>query len=213
MTPEFKIENDHWYVRFGEGEWQDLGVAKGEQGDSLFSKVEVGADAVVFTMADGTQFTVPFIANAKFSDIQSLKFVPEYEDNMGSVLFSSKEDATIEMNFEVLPKKYAAVVAAKDFLQTAAMLHVNKEAYNLSDGEIFLKATGLAAAEFAMGVLLRSVSDESAIEGWSKMFKQHDKVFSSTDFLTTKTPNFWQQVFRAKYGKHIKNYRKICSKK
>ena len=94
----------------------------------------------------------------------------------------------------------AAVVAAKDFLQTAAMLHVNKEAYNLSDGEILLKATGLAVAEFTMGVFLRSVSDESAIEGWSKMFKQHDKVFSSTDFLTTKTPNFWQSVFRAKYG-------------
>ncbi len=112
LAPEFKIENGHWYVRFGEGEWQDLGEAKGEQGDSFFKDVKVGEDSVVFTMADGTEFTVPFIANAKFSDIQSLKFVPEYADNMGSVLFSTKEDATIEMNFEVLPKKYAAVIAA-----------------------------------------------------------------------------------------------------
>ncbi|MBE6206235.1 MAG: hypothetical protein E7133_04095 [Rikenellaceae bacterium] len=112
LTPEFKIENGHWYVRFGEGEWQDLGEAKGEQGDSFFKDVKVGEDSVVFTMADGTEFTVPFVANAKFSDIQSLKFVPEYADNMGSVLFSTKEDATIEMNFEVLPKKYAAVIAA-----------------------------------------------------------------------------------------------------
>ena len=112
LAPEFKIENGHWYVRFGEGEWQDLGEAKGEQGDSFFKDVKVGEDSVVFTMADGTEFTVPFVANAKFSDIQSLKFVPEYADNMGSVLFSTKEDATIEMNFEVLPKKYAAVIAA-----------------------------------------------------------------------------------------------------
>lgn len=112
LAPEFKIEGGHWYVRFGEGEWQDLGEAKGEQGDSFFKDVKVGEDSVVFTMADGTEFTVPFIANAKFSDIQSLKFVPEYADNMGSVLFSTKEDATIEMNFEVLPKKYAAVIAA-----------------------------------------------------------------------------------------------------
>ncbi len=112
LAPEFKIENGHWFVRFGEGEWQDLGEAKGEQGDSFFKDVKVGEDSVVFTMADGTEFTVPFIANAKFSDIQSLKFVPEYADNMGSVLFSTKEDATIEMNFEVLPKKYAAVIAA-----------------------------------------------------------------------------------------------------
>ena len=87
LAPEFKIENGHWYVRFGEGEWQDLGEAKGEQGDSFFKDVKVGEDSVVFTMADGTEFTVPFIANAKFSDIQSLKFVPEYADNMGSVLY------------------------------------------------------------------------------------------------------------------------------
>ena len=33
LTPEFKIEGGNWWVRYGSGEWQNVGKATGEQGD------------------------------------------------------------------------------------------------------------------------------------------------------------------------------------
>ena len=63
ITPQLKIENEYWYVSYDSGStWQMLGKAtgdKGEDGQSLFSSVEVGTDTVTFILADGTAFTIP----------------------------------------------------------------------------------------------------------------------------------------------------------
>lgn len=64
-TPQFKIENDYWFVSYDNGaNWTQLGKATGEDGiggDSMFSGVnyKTSTDYVIFTLADGTQIKLP----------------------------------------------------------------------------------------------------------------------------------------------------------
>ena len=64
-TPQFKIENDYWFVSYNNGaNWTQLGKATGEDGiggDSLFSGVdyETSTDYVIFTLSNGTQIKLP----------------------------------------------------------------------------------------------------------------------------------------------------------
>ena len=64
-TPQFKIENDYWFVSYDNGaNWTQLGKATGEDGvggDSMFSGVdyETSTDYVIFTLSDGTQIKLP----------------------------------------------------------------------------------------------------------------------------------------------------------
>lgn len=64
-TPQFKIENDYWFVSYDNGaNWTQLGKATGEDGiggDSMFSGVDykTSTDYVIFTLADGTQIKLP----------------------------------------------------------------------------------------------------------------------------------------------------------
>ena len=64
-TPQFKIENDYWFVSYDNGaNWTQLGKATGEDGvgsDSMFSDVdyETSTDYVIFTLSNGTQIKLP----------------------------------------------------------------------------------------------------------------------------------------------------------
>lgn len=64
-TPQFKIENDYWFVSYDNGaNWTQLGKATGEDGvggDSMFSGVdyETSTDYVIFTLLNGTQIKLP----------------------------------------------------------------------------------------------------------------------------------------------------------
>ena len=64
-TPQFKIENDYWFVSYDNGaNWTQLGKVTGEDGiggDSMFSGVDykTSTDYVIFTLADGTQIKLP----------------------------------------------------------------------------------------------------------------------------------------------------------
>ena len=64
-TPQFKIENDYWFVSYNNGaNWTQLGKATGEDGiggDSMFSVVdyETSTDYVIFTLSNGTQIKLP----------------------------------------------------------------------------------------------------------------------------------------------------------
>ena len=70
-TPQFKIENDYWFISYNNGtNWTQLGKATGEDGkdgedgvggDSMFSGVDykTSTDYVIFTLADGTQIKLP----------------------------------------------------------------------------------------------------------------------------------------------------------
>ena len=68
ITPQFKIENDYWYISYNNGEtWEQLGKATGEDGkdgvsgDSMFTEIDhkTSADYVIFTLVDGTQIKLP----------------------------------------------------------------------------------------------------------------------------------------------------------
>ena len=64
-TPQFKIENDYWFVSYNNGaNWTQLGKATGEDGiggDSMFSGVdyETSTDYVIFPLSNGTQIKLP----------------------------------------------------------------------------------------------------------------------------------------------------------
>ena len=64
-TPQFKIENDYWFVSYNNGaNWTQLGKATGEDGiggDSMLSGVdyETSTDYVIFTLSNGTQIKLP----------------------------------------------------------------------------------------------------------------------------------------------------------
>ena len=59
ILPEVKIADGKWYFKFGEGEWQEMGQATG---DAFFQDVQVGANDVTITLADGQAFVLPLKA-------------------------------------------------------------------------------------------------------------------------------------------------------
>ena len=71
ITPQFKIENDYWFISYDNGDtWTQVGKATGEDGkdgedgvggDSMFTGIDykTSTDYVIFTLADGTQIKLP----------------------------------------------------------------------------------------------------------------------------------------------------------
>lgn len=62
ITPKFKIENSYWCVSYDNGaNWEQLGQATGDKGDSVFKDVIIKEDNIQFILSDGTSFIVPRI--------------------------------------------------------------------------------------------------------------------------------------------------------
>ena len=60
IKPEFKIENDYWYVSYNNGStWEKLGKATGEDAKNFFQSVTVKEADVEFILSDGTKFEIP----------------------------------------------------------------------------------------------------------------------------------------------------------
>ena len=71
ITPQFKIENDYWFISYDNGtNWTQLDKATGEDGkdgadgvggDSMFSGVdyETSTDYVIFSLSNGAQIKLP----------------------------------------------------------------------------------------------------------------------------------------------------------
>lgn len=57
-TPEVKIENDKWYVRYGEdGTWKEIGSAVDR---SLIKDIKAEGDVLKITLADGNVISIPY---------------------------------------------------------------------------------------------------------------------------------------------------------
>ena len=152
ITPKLKIENGKWYVSYDEGDtWTELGQAtgdKGEQGeqgqpgtpgatgpqgpqgpagadgadgDSFFKSVTQDENYVIFTLSDGTQISV-----LKASTVSSVKisYVPRYDDGKATVIYTSTADSKVEMDFQIMPKSAAAIIA-KDWQTTLSLKAVS----------------------------------------------------------------------------------------
>lgn len=59
LTPFFKIEDGYWYLSYDNINWERLGKATGEDGDSFFEDVEVTENNIKVTLKDGTIFDIP----------------------------------------------------------------------------------------------------------------------------------------------------------
>ena len=68
ITPKLKIEDGYWYVSYdGEESWVKLSKATAGSGGVAFRSVEVVDGNVVFTLTDGTVYTIPLISVEKTS--------------------------------------------------------------------------------------------------------------------------------------------------
>ena len=59
ITPRLKIDNDYWYISYDEGAtWIELGRATGDENSCPIVSVTETDDAVIFTLADGSEIRV-----------------------------------------------------------------------------------------------------------------------------------------------------------
>ena len=96
ITPQFKIENDYWWVSYDNGaNWTQLGKATGEDGidgDSMFTNIDTDSseDYVIFTLSNGTQIKLPtwsafetlkILCNQMNTNIESMQGILEALQN------------------------------------------------------------------------------------------------------------------------------------
>ena len=70
ITPQFKIEDDYWWVSYNNGaSWEKLGQATvaGEDAMNIFQSVTVKDSEVEFVLSDGTTFVIPLKLNIEIS--------------------------------------------------------------------------------------------------------------------------------------------------
>ena len=116
ITPQLKIENDYWYISYDNGStWTQLGKATGEDGmdgangsdgadgkdgDSFFEGVDTSNDDyVVFTLADGTQITLPkgAMLSISFDASDLVVMSPNSTREIGYSVQSVTESVTVEV--------------------------------------------------------------------------------------------------------------------
>lgn len=135
------------------GEQGDKGEtgAPGKDGDSLFASVDVKDGFVTLTLADGSVMVLPMAPTA-VGMINSMVFVPEYNDGMATVVCTSPEDAEVTMDFAVAP--LSAAVSLKSAIE-AGGAHVEVCAIPVK--------TRSASLEDAVRLTLLSVDFDGAL--------------------------------------------------
>lgn len=106
ITPQLKIENDYWYISYDNGStWIQLGKATGEDGadgkdgDSFFQSVTQDEQYVYFTLADGTQITLPkgAVLSISFDANDLVVMVPNSTCEISYSVQSVTESVTVEV--------------------------------------------------------------------------------------------------------------------
>ena len=125
LTPELKIKDGMWYITYDSGEsWEQLGPAAGadgKDGDPMFQSVEWDDNEARFTLADGTVLTIPMGAGTVSNLVQSLTYVPEYNDGMALIKKTAGVDEGVgAFDFEVSPKEFAEKIT-KDMVSMKAV--------------------------------------------------------------------------------------------
>ena len=115
ITPQLKIENEYWYISYDNGTtWSQLGKATGEDGkdgangsdgadgkdgDSFFQSVTQDEQYVYFTLADGTQITLPkgAMLSISFDASDLVVMAPNSTREIGYSVQSVTESVTVEV--------------------------------------------------------------------------------------------------------------------
>lgn len=113
VTPQLKIADGYWYMSTDKGAtWTQLGKAAGEDGESFFSSVAEEDDYVVFTLNDGTMFSIKKAGKDSVNIINSIVYRPQNPDRIAKVRYCSNtageiQESIVNMNFELEPESAA----------------------------------------------------------------------------------------------------------
>ena len=124
VTPLLKIEDGYWMISYDNGTtWDVLGEATGKDGDNFFSTISLDSDNAYFTLSDGTTFAIPLVKNDYISKIQSITYIPRFDDGKAVVINTTREYSFVEVDFAVSPKSIAASIVA-NYAEDARMRSV-----------------------------------------------------------------------------------------
>ena len=202
ITPQLKIEENYWYVSYDEGAtWTQLGKATGEDGingengqdgadgkdgDSFFSAVTYDQENAYFTLADGTVITIPLASNSVLSRLQSMTFVPEYNDGKATVKVAPNGAGILYMDFEVAPKSVAQEIA--DNYSTLASIKAISTKTRASE---FVDMPLLSCvADVESGVITISASAEALSEEFYAGEESVSASFTLSDGTITRSSDY-----------------------
>ena len=194
ITPRLKIEDDYWYLSYDNGAtWEKLVKAVGEDGkdgapgtagedgkngDSFFKAVTHDENNVYLHLSDGTAITIPLASSYLFNKIQSLNYIPRYNDGAATLVYGDYEDATVEMDFEVFPKS-----ALEDIYSNWANLLSMKAVYTMTRSTVtFVDMPVLACSiDKEKGILSVTVSGADLSEDFFKGVQSANARLSISD--------------------------------
>ena len=218
-TPE--IKDGKWYIN-GEEVGPATG-ANGENGDSFFKNVVVNEDdTVTFTLANDTTITVALAKSAKYNDVKSIKFVPEYSDGKMTIGFANgAKGAYVKAKFEVIPAAAAELIAkypadasmqavyTKTRAKAGEVVELPISSIEAKDGIITVTASaeGLAEEFFEgkLGVSVRfAIQDDLSGNASEYVEAVADEAFIVTAAIDEGTDNI-RELFR-QWGTDWYNY-------
>ena len=103
ITPQLKIENGNWFISYDNGTtWNEIGQATGDtgkDGDAFFKSVTQDEQFVYFTLADGTQITLPKGASLEitFAESDLVVMSPNSARTIRYSVQSVTENVTVEV--------------------------------------------------------------------------------------------------------------------
>lgn len=138
VTPRLKIEDDYWYVSYDNGAtWSVVGKATAEgtsAGNSIFERVEVENDFVIFYLTDGSSFTLP-ISNQTDGDIirfldnnVKIRCVMNWDTDGNNEL--SKAEAAKVTSLDDVFRECDAIVAFDELKYFTGLTEIEPEAFN-----------------------------------------------------------------------------------
>ena len=177
--PRLKIENGYWFVSYGEsGSWQQLGKATGEDGDSMFEKVEQDDEYVYITLAGETEaIAIPkkITLRIEFTEGAALQFAENETKQIHYSVIADHSDRIV-VKAEMLNQDGAYTLRTEPtsassgtITVTAANPTINRIIVTVSDG----KHTIMEAIDVSkIGVVVLDVSNPGAL---SDLLQNYDR--------------------------------------
>lgn len=140
ITPQLKIEDGKWLISYDGGKtWEEVAPAY-DQSSSI--EITEDADAVYFTLYDGTQFVIPKVPGFSFkvenTDVAVVAGKPVE-------LAYKLTDADETVRFEVRGDKYSAVVTPADAVSGTIKVNVPDP---IEDGYVLITAVKNSTSEY-----------------------------------------------------------------
>lgn len=139
ITPQLKIENDHWMLSVDNGlTWKDMGQAKGDKGDSgtpFFTNVINEGNNLVIELQNGTVISLPkkqaFSLTLAQTQVPNVQPLTTYE-----IAYSIEGEGGKETNIETIaPTDWKVVIQRTNNLSGKIVVTTP---YTVSDGKVLV---------------------------------------------------------------------------